>query len=275
MDERTGEIYDYSRKRGVEYSELVFPSGVSMTRANLWNLAEVSENRRNSTVAREYEVALPEELTSEQRKALAVVFARHLTDRYGVAADVAIHSPSRGGDSRNHHAHILTTTRVVTMEGFGAKTRALDDKKTGEVEYVRRVWAILSNQALEQAGHESQIDHRSLQSQGVEREPMIHLGPVAIAMERRGEPSERGDLNRGLGSDRLMKAELEEAERISAGTAKAKVQAKEWLTTQEQVKARALAQERAEQQEREAHEQEQLVREKAESRNRDRGGMKL
>jgi len=262
------------------------PNGVVLERERLWNAAEASENRKNSTVAREYEVALPEELTSEQRKTLTIVFAQHLTARYGVAADVAIHTPGRGGDSRNHHAHILTTTRVITMKGFGAKTRALDDKKTGEVEHVRAAWATLTNQALEQAGHKIQIDHRSLQNQGVDRKPTTHLGPVATAMERRGEPSERGDLNRGQNIDRTLRIELEEAERINVGTARAKAQTKEWLKTQEQAKARALAQERAKQQEREAREaqqeakrkaqeQERLERKRAESRSHDRGGMKL
>ena len=136
-DERTGEVHDYRRKAGIEHTELFLPSGVKFDREHLWNSAEASEKRKNSTVAREYEISLPEELNSEQRTELTRDFARHLVDRYGVAVDVSIHAPSRGGDIRNYHAHILTTTRQVTPQGFAAKTRVLDDKKTGEIEHVR------------------------------------------------------------------------------------------------------------------------------------------
>ncbi|WP_375271702.1 MobA/MobL family protein [Gluconacetobacter dulcium] len=51
-------------------------------------------------------------------KELARDFARELVKRYGVVADVAIHEPGREGDNRNHHAHILTTTRTAGAEGL-------------------------------------------------------------------------------------------------------------------------------------------------------------
>ena len=62
-------------------------------------------------MAREFELALPDELTAEQRRELVATFARELADRHGVAVDAAIHLPDREGDKRNHHAHVLTTTR--------------------------------------------------------------------------------------------------------------------------------------------------------------------
>ena len=52
-DERTGEVYDYTRKQGVEHTELIFPSGVNMNREELWNAAEASEIRKDGTPARE------------------------------------------------------------------------------------------------------------------------------------------------------------------------------------------------------------------------------
>lgn len=255
-DMRTGEVHDYTRKGGVEHTELVLPKGVTIDREQLWNAAEAAENRKNSTVAREYEVALPEELNADQRKELAQEFARHLAERYGVAADVAIHAPGKDGDHRNHHAHILTTTRQVTPEGFGAKTRALDDKKTGEVEHIRATWATLTNQALERAGHQESVSHKSLEAQGINREATTHLGPVATAMERRGERSERGDLNRGQGEDRTAQAELGLAEKVQSGAERMRAQAREWRMAQEQARQKALAAERAKQQEYERQERE-------------------
>jgi len=281
-DARTGEVYDYRRKQGVEHTELVFPLGVNMERSDLWNEAEQAENRKNSTVAREYEVALPEELTPEKRLELVRAFAQHLVERYGVVADLAVHAPGKGGDLRNHHAHILTTTRQVTAEGFGAKTRVLDDKKTKEIENIRSEWAIMTNRALEKGGHEARVDHRSLEAQGVQRDPTQHLGPVATAMERRGERSERGDLNRGHAEDRAAQAELAQAEKVQAGAERMRVQAREWRMAQEQARQQALAAERAKQQEQERleverknKEKEMVERKMAERRekSRSRGGM--
>ncbi|HXQ24574.1 MAG TPA: MobA/MobL family protein, partial [Candidatus Acidoferrales bacterium] len=107
-DERTGEIWDFRRKRGVVHREVVLPAGAPMwanNRENLWNAAEASETRKNSTVAREFEVALPSELRPNDRRRLAMAYARAIAERHRCAVDVAIHVPGRGGDTRNHHAH--------------------------------------------------------------------------------------------------------------------------------------------------------------------------
>src|SRR5471032_939916 len=78
----------------------------------------------NARVAREYLVALPVELSPRQRLSLVRGFSQKLTDRYGFAVDFAIHAPRDfpGSDPRNFHAHLLTTTREVKVEGLGAKT---------------------------------------------------------------------------------------------------------------------------------------------------------
>lgn len=195
MDERTGQLHDYTRKGGVVSAELVLPEGApqwATDRAALWNAAEMAENRKNSTVAREFEVALPDELDAEQRRELAVAYAREIVTRHGCAADVAIHEPGKEGDTRNHHAHILVTTRRLGAEGFTDKTRELDDKKTKEVDRWRERWADLTNERLREGGSSARVDHRSLKEQGIDRVPTTHLGPGASGFERRtGEPSRR------------------------------------------------------------------------------------
>ena len=109
-DERTGLVFDYSRKRGVEHTEIVLPARVAESaerardRVRLWNAAEMAENRKDARVAREYEVALPHELAAQQRRELVRGFARELAERHGCAVDVAIYAPYREGDTRNHHA---------------------------------------------------------------------------------------------------------------------------------------------------------------------------
>jgi hypothetical protein len=222
-DQRTGEVHDYRHKKGVEFREMVFPFGVTPadSRAQLWNAAEAAETRTNSTVAREYEVALPAELTAQERRALVLDFANHLSNSYGVACDIAVHAPGKGGDNRNYHAHILTTTRQVEQGGdLGAKTRVLDDIKTGEVGKIREAWADLVNDHLARAGHEARVDHRSYKVQGVDLQPMIHLGPKAAAMERRREHSALGDINREREAAREAAAVSRAAESVLELTVK-------------------------------------------------------
>ena len=194
-DARTGEVHDYSRRSGVVSAEVIVPAGApawAADRAALWNAAEAAERRKNSTVAREFEVALPAELTAGQRRELAREFGRELAGRHGCAVDVAIHTPGRKGDNRNHHAHILVTTRRMGPEGFGEKTRELDDLKTGEVARWRERWAELANEALRQAGLTARVDHRTLAAQGLVRRATVHLGPAAAGYERRtGQDSRR------------------------------------------------------------------------------------
>lgn len=199
---RTGEIHDYSRKRGLESSQIYLPSSVKLEwaqdRSLLWNAVETAEKRKNARLGRELVLALPAELTKEQRRELAGVMARRLADRYGLAVDVAIHQPSRYGDNRNHHAHMLMSSRRITPEGFGEKARELDDHERGpiEIEHIRAEWARLANRALERAGQHVKIDHRSFQRQGKKRMPPVHLGPSASAMERRDIQTRLGNRNR-------------------------------------------------------------------------------
>lgn len=211
-DERTGEIHDYTRKGGVESAELVLPAGApewAADRAALWNAAEQAEKRKNSTVAREFEIALPAELSPAERARLARDLAREIVERHGCAADVCIHAPGKDGDDRNHHAHILLTTRRLGPEGFGEKTRELDDQKTGPqiVTQWRERFAALTNERLRENGIEARVDHRTLEAQGIEREPTRHLGPAATGYERRtGEPSrKRMDFEAEI-ADRLTRA---------------------------------------------------------------------
>lgn len=201
-DSRTGEVHDYSRKRGLESSQIYLPSGIksewAQDREQLWNAAEAAEKRKNARLGRELVLALCVELTSEQRRKLAGEMASYLADRYGLAVDVAIHQPSRHGDERNHHAHILMSSRRITPEGFGEKARELDDYERGpiEVEHIRSEWARLTNRALEKAEQDIQIDYRSFEAQGINLMPTIHMGPCASAMERRGIQTRLGNRNR-------------------------------------------------------------------------------
>jgi hypothetical protein len=210
--QREGRVHDYTRKQGIEETFILTPKDApdwASDRSRLWNEAEASETRRNSVTAREWELALPSEISAEDRSQITRDFAQELVSRYGVAVDVAIHAPHREGDQRNHHAHVLTSTRRLEAEGFTAKTRVLDSARTGgaEIEQMRGVWAELQNRALERVGEVERVDHRSLEAQReaaldqgdtlsadeLDRDPELKLGPAANSMERRAKAAAERD----------------------------------------------------------------------------------
>ena len=208
-DERSGRTYDHADRQDVMHKEIILPQRFAADdlswakdRANLWNTAESSESRKNARVAREYLVALPAELSADRRIDLVRAFSQELVERYKFALDVAIHAPRDfpGSDPRNFHAHLLATTREVAIEGLGAKTTLEWSEGTrreaglgpgiNELLHVRQHWASATNEALKEAHQEARIDHRSLQAQGVDREPRPQIPRVAFEMERRGYRSE-------------------------------------------------------------------------------------
>ena len=199
-NEGAGKEHDYRRRApGVAYREVMAGKDApewARQRGRLWNEAERAENRRNSVTAREILVSLPHELDEVQRIEMTRAFAAGLVKRYGVAVDVAIHQPDRKGDQRNHHAHLMMTTRRVNAQGLGEKTRELDDvKKRGpeEIEAIRALWEQEQNLALERAGKVERVSRLSNKAQGIEREPQPKLGEAATALMRRGELSRLAD----------------------------------------------------------------------------------
>ncbi len=192
---RDGRVHDYTGKPVLEafiLAPAVAPAW-AVDRSRLWNAAEATEKRKDAKVAREYELALPVELGATARRSLAVGFAELLIERYGVAVDVALHPPDAEGDQRNYHAHLLTTTRAMTIDGLGPKTRQLDVSSTAsvEVEALRASWAEMINQALATARVPGRVDHRSFERQGKSIEPTVKMGPIITAIERRALRNDR------------------------------------------------------------------------------------
>lgn len=244
-DERTGLVHDYTRKGGVLHSELILPGGGTADRAEFWNGIEAHHKRGDAVLVREVEISLPTELTPEQRQALAVGYARELADRYGVAADVALHAPRTVTDREleknpgqhhetdpetgrrhngNWHAHIMLSACHVQPDGtLGKKAVELDPihcqraKIENMADRERARWGELANAALERHGHEARIDHRSHAERGIEAEPSQHLGPAASGYERRtGQPSDKRIQQEREAVERLARAKaLGELERQS------------------------------------------------------------
>lgn len=210
-DERLGlTTRDYRDDEALLFSGIFTPQHApawTHDRAALWNRAEAAEKRKDAQVAREIEIALPYELTHQQREWLVKDFVREQFIRQGMIADVAIHAPSRGGDSRNYHAHILLTKRALDGEDFAAKKNRDWDTKE-QLQTWRAAWSRTVNRHLERHGHAITVDHRTLDAQGLDREPGIHLGVHAAAMEARGLDTERGEHYRAITARNRMKGEL-------------------------------------------------------------------
>jgi hypothetical protein len=193
-DNRTGQTFDYTRKKEVSYRRIFTPPNSpqwAKDREQLWNAVEQSEARKDAQVAREIEVALPIELSPSQHIILLERFVHTQLTSKGMIADVAIHN-KKG----NPHAHILLTTREIniTNDGFGKKNREWNSKE--QLEGWREQWARHCNRRLSIASSKSRIDHRSLQDQGVDQIPTVHVGANCHAMDERGiTTSKRKALN--------------------------------------------------------------------------------
>ena len=185
--------HDYTRKGGVTHSEIILPENAPPEYANrqtLWNAVEKSEKRKDAQLAREFIVGLQREFKLREQIEVLHEYIKENFVNKGMIADFAIHDNKDG----NPHAHIMLTTRHVTPEGFGKKNT--DWNKKDLFSEWRKGWADVNNRMFERLGREERIDHRSYREQGIDREPMVHLGYEAAALERQGVQTERGNHNR-------------------------------------------------------------------------------
>ena len=226
VDERTGEVYDYTRKGGVIHTEIMLPAnapGRYHDRQRLWNAVELAERQNNAQLSRELRIALPSEFTREENIALVRDFIQKNFVSKGMCADIAYHAKDKNGGDHNPHVHIMLTMRPMTKSGVWWKTKSrkeyITDRKGNRIMgtngewksrnvdltgwndktlYVswRAQWAEACNACYEAKGLPYRIDHRSYDAQGIQRQATIHLGKDAAALERKGVSTEKGNYNR-------------------------------------------------------------------------------
>ena len=223
-DDELGETFDYTKKRGVVFSEVLLCANAPQEftdREKMWNSVQAIEKAKNSQLCREVEVALPVELSREEQVRLVREYIQENFTSKGMCADWALHDKGDG----NPHAHILLTVRPIKSNGeWGAKRNdsyALDDKgnkipvidlNTGKqkigsrgrkmwerisipstdwndqsrAEEWRKGWADACNKYLQ---GRTRIDHRSYVRQGKKQLPTMHEGYVARKIAKRGKKS--------------------------------------------------------------------------------------
>jgi hypothetical protein len=174
QDRRLQETFNHSNRTDVVHKEILLPDTAraagadwALQREELWNQAQSVERLRRARYAHEWMLALPHELHPEARLALARRYATALVNRYGSAVDLAVHTPRPESDPRNHHAHLLVSTRQVEGDGFGAKTdlnRQWEDLKAhGQPSTIkqwhglRALWVEHANEALAAAGRDERL----------------------------------------------------------------------------------------------------------------------
>lgn len=170
-----------------------------------WDASDTHE-RANGVLFREVEFSLPRELHPDQRKALAEDFAQHLTGDEKLPYTLAIHS----GKGENPHCHLMISERLndgierdpqqwfkrynaKAPERGGSQKADISSRRKTWLEQTRQDWSDMANHALEREGHDARIDHRTLEAQGIERVPGIHIGPNVVEMENRGISTDRAD----------------------------------------------------------------------------------
>jgi MobA/MobL family len=197
-DITTGIVHDYTRKKGVDYSEIISPIFASLgsewliDRQELWNKIEEVEKRKDAQLAREITLALPVELPRNQQIALVREYVQINYVAAGMVADVNLHHL----DGDNPHAHILLTMRnlQITPEGTVQFTLKNTDWNSKELLLShRKSWEEITNKYLANYGSDIKIDCRSLKDQGSEFIPQIHVGVHAMAMKRKGIATDRSE----------------------------------------------------------------------------------
>ncbi|WP_298822301.1 MobQ family relaxase [uncultured Streptococcus sp.] len=215
---RSGEkLFDEKENRGYFYARRVTPEAFILTpenapewasdRQKLWNEVEKKDRKANSRYAKEFNVALPVELTNEEQKALITKFVQETFVDKGMVADVAIHRDHE----ENPHAHVMLTNRPFNPDGswgLKSKTQYVLDKngkqlltkngnpkqrkiwlvdwdKPGKVEEWRTAWANEVNSLFQAKGMPERISEKSYEEQGIEKTPTKHEGHNSQTKERK------------------------------------------------------------------------------------------
>ncbi|WP_057705040.1 MobQ family relaxase [Lactiplantibacillus plantarum] len=210
FDDKEGQHYFYARSVMPD-SFILTPKNApawASDREKLWNEVERKDRRANSRYAKEFNVALPVELSADEQKELLIKYVQENFVDKGMVADVAIHRDH----ADNPHAHVMLTNRPFNPDGtWGIKSKKqyiLDengnktytgtskypksrkilmvdwDKKEKIIEW-RHNWAASVNQVLEQKNIPDRISEKSFIEQGIDDTPTQHEGINSKRHERK------------------------------------------------------------------------------------------
>ncbi|MFJ5366850.1 MobQ family relaxase [Pectobacterium punjabense] len=162
-DDRTGNTYDFSHRTDLFHHQILAPvsapAHIIESSTALWNEVERVERQKDGQTARYFDVAIPCEISNDDKIKLVLDYCQKNFVDKGMIADIAFHDL----DSQNPHAHVMLTLKPITADGFGKKERSWNDKKN--VILWRESWSVIANRYLAAAGSNERIDHRSIDTQ--------------------------------------------------------------------------------------------------------------
>lgn len=230
---REGRFADVQKYGAVEAQGVgQMPAWARENPSAFWRAADTHE-RENGNAYREFELALPRELSRDHQLALVERFIeRELGGQH--AYQWALHADQARDGGGQPHVHVMFSDRIQdgiergaeqyfkranrkSPEKGGALKKSYGASKAEAAETYRAIrgrWAEMQNLALEHQGFAARVDHRSLAAQGIhDREPGLHQGPAVAGIEARGEVSEVGSRQREQMAERQANREavLEEA----------------------------------------------------------------
>lgn len=211
-------LFDQKEGRSYFYARSVMPESFILTpknapewasdREQLWNEVERKDRRANSRYAKEFNVALPVELSEDEQKELLTKYVQENFVDEGMVADVATHRDHPD----NPHAHVMLTNRPFNPDGtWGLKSKRenildengnktytgnsrfprsrkvwlVDWDKKEKINQWRHNWAVSVNQVLEQKNIPDRISEKSFIEQGIDDTPMQHEGINSKRYERK------------------------------------------------------------------------------------------
>jgi len=162
---------------------------------HFWEAADALE-RKNGNVYREMEIALPRELTTQQRVALVQDWvAQEIGDRH--AYQWAIHVPGAADGKEQPHVHLMFSDRIRDgiqrdpdeyfrrfnrdKPELGGCQKAYSgltmEARKATLVQLRENWQAMCNKHLELAQRPERIDMRSYAAQGLDRTPERKMQP--------------------------------------------------------------------------------------------------
>lgn len=132
--EQTKQLYNFEFKKDVLHYQTDKQFRDS---EHLWNLAEKAEKRRDATIQREFLCSFDKNISEKEARKLARNFCKKIQKKHLVAYEFAIH---KGKNDDNPHVHIILSTRRFENGKFTEKSRELDDRKSGLVDFWRKEW---------------------------------------------------------------------------------------------------------------------------------------
>jgi len=191
VDPVTGSVYNFTSKQ----SEVVLTETITPTEfipewmkdgAQLWRSVQTFEEggRADAQIFRELEMSLPIELGIDAYTTIIRRFIREQLTSKSIICSFSVHLKPG-----NPHVHIMTTLRDIEGGMFLNKNR--DWNKVSFVHELRESWSRHVNEALEAAGLDERITHKSFADLGIEREASVHVGPVHLGQRNEAYKAKR------------------------------------------------------------------------------------